>query len=71
MIRPAIFGTENVLNSVNKSPSVKRVVLTASTVSVWGDPHERGKGHVFTGDKQAARFQQQFAAGCVLQGGAP
>jgi nucleoside-diphosphate-sugar epimerase len=48
MIRPAIFGTENVLNSVNRTPTVKRVVLTASTVSVWGDPNERGKGHVFT-----------------------
>ncbi|WIA10241.1 hypothetical protein OEZ85_010441 [Tetradesmus obliquus] len=48
MIRPAIFGTENVLAAVNKSPSVKRVVLTASTVSVWGDPHERGRGHVFS-----------------------
>jgi len=50
MIKPAIFGTENVLNSVNKTPTVKRVVLTASTVSVWGDPNERGKGHVFTED---------------------
>lgn len=48
MIQPAIFGTENVLNAVNTSPSVKRVILTSSTVSVWGDPHERGKGHVFT-----------------------
>lgn len=48
MIKPAVFGTENVLNAVNASPTVKRVVLTASTVSVWGDPHERGKGHVFT-----------------------
>lgn len=48
MIKPAIFGTENVLNAVNASPSAKRVVLTASTASVWGDPHERGKGHVFT-----------------------
>jgi nucleoside-diphosphate-sugar epimerase len=48
MIQPAIFGTENVLNAVNKTPSVKRVVLTASTVSVWGDPHERGRGHTFT-----------------------
>jgi nucleoside-diphosphate-sugar epimerase len=34
MIRPAVEGTENVLNAVNKSPSVKRVVLTASTASV-------------------------------------
>ncbi|KAF8069457.1 CCR1 [Scenedesmus sp. PABB004] len=50
MIRPAIFGTENVLNAVNAAPRVSRVVLTASTVSVWGDPHERGRGHVFSED---------------------
>lgn len=48
MIKPAVFGTENVLNAVNAAPSVKTVVLTSSTVSVWGDPHERGRGHVFT-----------------------
>eukprot|EP00879_Flechtneria_rotunda_P006549 GHRR01006882.1.p1 GENE.GHRR01006882.1~~GHRR01006882.1.p1 ORF type:complete len:281 (+),score=71.49 GHRR01006882.1:761-1603(+) len=48
MIKPAIFGTENVLHSVNKTPTVRQVVFTASIVSVWGDPHERGKGHVFT-----------------------
>lgn len=50
MIRPAVFGTENVLMSVNKSPSVKAVILTASTVSVWTDPYERGRQHVFTED---------------------
>lgn len=48
MIKPAVFGTENVLNSVNRSPSVKTVILTASTVSVWSDPYERGRDHVFT-----------------------
>jgi len=48
MIRPAVEGTENVLNAVNKNPSVKRVIITASTASVFTDPHERGKGHVFT-----------------------
>lgn len=50
MIKPAVFGTENVLNSVNRTPSVKSVILTASTVSVWSDPHERGRDHVFTED---------------------
>eukprot|EP00877_Chromochloris_zofingiensis_P011994 jgi/Chrzof1/7048/Cz02g08240.t1 len=48
MIEPAVSGTENVLNSVNKASSVKRVVLTSSIVAVFGDPHERGKGHKFT-----------------------
>lgn len=48
MIKPAIFGTENVLSTVNRTPSVKSVVLTASTVCVWSDPYERGRDHVFT-----------------------
>ena len=48
MIAPAIFGTTNVLDSVNRTPSVKRVVVTSSTVAVWGDPRERGKDHVFS-----------------------
>jgi nucleoside-diphosphate-sugar epimerase len=50
MIRPAVFGTENVLASVSRTPSVRAVVLTASTVCVWSDPTERGRGHVFTED---------------------
>lgn len=48
LIRPAVEGTENVLNSVNKTPTVRRVVLTSSTAAVFTDPHERGKDHVFT-----------------------
>jgi nucleoside-diphosphate-sugar epimerase len=35
LLRPAIQGTENVLRSVNRTPSVKRVVITASTASVF------------------------------------
>lgn len=50
MIKPAVFGTENVLNSVNATPSVETVILTASTVSCWSDPYERGRDHVFTED---------------------
>ncbi|KIZ02870.1 heme peroxidase-related protein [Monoraphidium neglectum] len=50
LIGPAIRGTENVLNSVNRAPGVKRVLVTSSVVGVWGDPNERGKGHVFTED---------------------
>ncbi|MDZ4725723.1 MAG: aldehyde reductase [Leptospira sp.] len=37
LVKPALFGTKNVLNSVNKSNSVKRVVLTSSVASVMGD----------------------------------
>ncbi len=27
---------------------MRRVVLTSSVAAVYGNPHERGKGHVFT-----------------------
>jgi len=48
LVEPALKGTENLLSSVDKAPSVKRVVLTSSVAAVYGDPAERGKGHVFT-----------------------
>ncbi|GAA4391269.1 NAD-dependent epimerase/dehydratase family protein [Tsukamurella soli] len=37
LIRPALEGTRNVLNSVNRTDSVKRVVLTSSVVAIYGD----------------------------------
>lgn len=37
VIDPALEGTKNILRSVNKTPSVKRVILTASVASVYGD----------------------------------
>jgi len=37
LIRPAKEGTRNVLESVNKTPSVKRVVLTSSVAAIYGD----------------------------------
>ncbi len=37
LIEPAVIGTRNVLESVNKSKSVKRVVLTSSVVAIYGD----------------------------------
>jgi nucleoside-diphosphate-sugar epimerase len=36
-IKPALEGTRNVLNSVNKIDSVKRVVLTSSSAAIFGD----------------------------------
>lgn len=36
-IKPALDGTRNVLNSVNKTESVKRVVLTSSAAAIHGD----------------------------------
>ena len=37
LVRPAVEGTRNVLESANRVASVKRVVLTSSVASVFGD----------------------------------
>lgn len=37
LILPALEGTKNVLDSVNKTESVKRVVLTSSVAAIYGD----------------------------------
>jgi len=37
LVDPALIGTKNVLNSVNKTESVKRVVLTSSSAAIIGD----------------------------------
>jgi nucleoside-diphosphate-sugar epimerase len=37
LVRPAVEGTRNVLDSCNRVPSVKRVVLTSSVASIFGD----------------------------------
>ncbi len=40
LIRPALDGTRNVFASVERTPSVKRVVLTSSVAAVYGDNKE-------------------------------
>ena len=40
LVDPALKGTENVLNSVNETESVKRIVLTSSVVAIMGDASE-------------------------------
>lgn len=37
LVEPALEGTRNVLESVNTTESVKRVVLTSSIVAIYGD----------------------------------
>ncbi len=37
LIAPALLGTQNVLNEVNRTSSVKRVVLTSSCAAIYGD----------------------------------
>lgn len=50
LIRPAVQGTENVLESVQKSTTVKRVVLTGSFRAVFGLGDEHPKGYMYTGN---------------------
>lgn len=45
LIAPAVDGVRNVLESVNRTDSVRRVVLTSSVVAIYGDSCEaRGRG---------------------------
>lgn len=37
LVKPAVEGTRNVLESANRTPSVKRVVLTSSVSAIYGD----------------------------------
>lgn len=50
LVEPALEGTRNVLESVNATESVKRVVLTSSIVAVFGDAVDirKTEGGVFT-----------------------
>ncbi|HEX5486355.1 MAG TPA: aldehyde reductase [Limnobacter sp.] len=50
LVRPAVEGTANVLNACNRHESVRRVVLTSSVASVYGDAIESTDvpGGVFT-----------------------
>lgn len=43
LVRPAVEGTRNVLESANRVSSVKRVVLTSSVASVYGDARDAKK----------------------------
>ena len=40
LVDPALKGTRNVLSAASKSSSIKRVVLTSSVVSIYGDAKE-------------------------------
>jgi len=50
LIRPAREGTSNVLESANRTATVKRVVLTSSVVAIYGDNADiaLAPGEVFT-----------------------
>jgi len=50
LIRPAREGTSNVLESANRTATVKRIVLTSSVVAIYGDNADiaLAPGEVFT-----------------------
>jgi len=50
LIKPAKEGTRNVLEAANKTPSVKRVVLTSSVAAIYGDNMDikMAPGGIFT-----------------------
>jgi len=52
LVDPAVSGTRNVLESANRTFNVKRVVLTSSAASVYGDNAdlEQAEGDAFTED---------------------
>ncbi len=52
LIEPALEGTRNVINSVNNTVSVKRVVLTSSVAAIYGDAVDLAKTEkgIFTED---------------------
>jgi nucleoside-diphosphate-sugar epimerase len=43
LVDPAQLGTRNVLEEVNRTPSVKRVVLTSSCAAIYGDNADLAK----------------------------
>jgi len=46
LVDPAVNGTRNVLNSVNKSATVTRVVLTSSIAAIYGDNQDMSINNV-------------------------
>ncbi len=50
LINPAVNGTKNVLNTVNQTESVKRVVLTSSVAAIYGDAKDvkNTENNIFT-----------------------
>ena len=51
LVDPAVQGTRTVLESANRVSSVKRVVLTSSVVSIYGDAADQ-KADMFSEDER-------------------
>ena len=52
LVEPALLGTRNILEEVNRSDSVKRVVVTSSCAAIYGDIADvaSAKGEMFSED---------------------
>ena len=44
LMEPAVHGTENVLHTANKTPTVQRVVLTSLVVALYNHASDLEKG---------------------------
>lgn len=71
LINPALKGTQNVLNSVKLTTSIKRVVLTSSVVAMYGDArdiarHENGLLTEKSWNKTSSAKHQPYAFSKML-----
>ncbi len=48
LIEPALQGTREVLHTANRTPDVKRIVLTSSVGAIFGDHTDKPEGQEFT-----------------------
>lgn len=71
LIEPAVRGTENVLTTASKTPTVQRVVLTSSCAAVYGDAADlqQEPGQVWTEDswnRSSSRTDQPYSLSKTL-----
>lgn len=55
MIAVGLKGTQNVLDSVNRTPSVTRVVMVSSVAAIVGKYKERGSGYTYSEEDWAVK----------------
>jgi nucleoside-diphosphate-sugar epimerase len=60
LIQPALHGTLNLLASVNRHPSVRRVVLTSSIVALYNDARDLAKTAAHTVQESDRNQNQQI-----------
>jgi len=56
LVDPALLGTRNVLDTVNRTPSVRRVVLTSSCAAIYGDTESVPKYRAMARDLKGKLF---------------